>query len=155
MTLLQRGLLRGTAVLCFLSVIVYFRQYYYHQEFRRPDSDISSANATLGFGGLFVVSGADSPRRTNIIQAANVTQIELIIPEQRRWTEEDKAELKEKARVDNGIGSLLAWLAHIHVLKRCANNLPPVRTCITRVTDNACVVSLIQVWRQPSFLRTM
>ena len=82
-------------------------------------SRIPPANATLGFGGLYVVSGPGSPRRAHLEQAAAVTEIELTIPEQIAWTGEDVL----KFRWDNvteskvGIGSVKAWLSHHLVLK--------------------------------------
>ena len=80
---------------------------------------VQPANATLGFGGLYVVSGPGSPRRAHLEQAAAVTELELTIPEQKEWTGEDVL----KFRTDNvteskiGIGSVKAWLSHHLVLK--------------------------------------
>lgn len=78
------------------------------------------ANSTLGFGAIFVVSASGSPRRERLIQAANVTEIDLVVPELPKWTEEDEAKfrsgLKEQDR-DAGHGSIMAWFSHVHILK--------------------------------------
>jgi hypothetical protein len=61
------------------------------------------ANRTLGFGAIVVVSKEGSARRHALLQAANVTDIELTIPQQPQWTESE--------------GSLLAWMGHLNVLQ--------------------------------------
>lgn len=84
------------------------------------DADVSEpANSTLGFGAVYAVSATNSPRRTRLIQAANVTEINLTIPSLPQWTADDetnfRAGLKEQDR-DAGHGSIMAWLSHIHIL---------------------------------------
>lgn len=78
------------------------------------------ANSTLGFGAIYAVSATDSPRRARLIQAANVTEIDLTIPTLPQWTADDettfRAGLKEQDR-DAGHGSIMAWFSHIHILK--------------------------------------
>lgn len=80
---------------------------------------IQPANSTLGFGGLYVVSGPGSTRRAHLEQAAAVTELDLTIPQQKAWTGEDVL----KFRTDNvtesniGIGSVKAWLSHHLILK--------------------------------------
>ena len=54
-----------------------------------PSGDLTATNATLGFGGLWAVSGPGSPRRNHLEQAAEVTGLELTIPVQPVWTDED------------------------------------------------------------------
>jgi len=82
-------------------------------------SSIKPANATLGFGGLFVVSGPGSPRRKHIEEAAAVTELHLRIPQQVQWTDEDvrnfRPEHEEESRVLTG--SVKAWLSHHLVLR--------------------------------------
>ena len=80
-----------------------------------------AANSTLGFGSILVVSAASSPRRPHLIQAANVTGIDLVIPEQPRWTEKDVEEFSKALKWggrETGRGSKLSWLAHDYVLHR-------------------------------------
>lgn len=78
--------------------------------------ETSSSNSTLGFGRIYVVSQQDSPRRNSIIQAANVTELDLDIPTQPIWTEEDEDNFRLARDSTIGKGSLLAWLGHLHVL---------------------------------------
>lgn len=84
------------------------------------DSEIEPANSTLGFGAVFAVSALDSPRRTKLIQAANVTGMDLTIPDLPEWSVDDenrfRAGLKEEDR-DAGHGSIMAWFSHIHLLR--------------------------------------
>lgn len=83
------------------------------------DPSLPAANATLGFGGLYVVSGPLSPRRDHLLQAAAVTELHLTIPQQPSWTEADI----RRWRTDNeseslvGTGSVKAWLSHRLVLQ--------------------------------------
>lgn len=84
------------------------------------DTIIEPANSTLGFGAIYVVSASDSPRRTKLIQAANVTEIDLVIPELTVWTDEDEMSFRSGLQEENrgaGHGSIMAWLSHIHLLK--------------------------------------
>jgi hypothetical protein len=70
-----------------------------------------AANSTLGVGSILVVSGAKSKRRDGLIQAANVTEIDLTIPQQPEWTEEDEAKFREGG-AGMGRGTALAWMSH-------------------------------------------
>lgn len=74
-------------------------------------------NATLGFGAVVVVSKADSPRRHALLQAANVTEIELTIPAQPVWTEDDVNNFKNGPESKMGHGSIYAWLGHHNALR--------------------------------------
>ncbi|KAF2203280.1 hypothetical protein GQ43DRAFT_367291 [Delitschia confertaspora ATCC 74209] len=111
----------------FLAVFVFlFALYTYHREtgliypkFSDTSLDIpdnSPANKTLGFGAILVVSKEGSSRRHGLLQAANVTDIELTIPKQPSWTEEEIDTFR------NGIdkaarGSILAWMGHHNALR--------------------------------------
>ena len=82
-----------------------------------PDGDgdhatAFGANSTLGFGRIYVVSKEDSPRRHGLLQAANITELDLTIPVQPEWTD---ADLDVPFKI--GKGSLLAWLGHLHALR--------------------------------------
>lgn len=78
----------------------------------------SSSNSTLGFGRIYVVSQQGSSRRKSIIQAANVTELELTIPVQPIWTEDDQRNFRLAKDSTIGKGSLLAWLGHLHALQQ-------------------------------------
>lgn len=77
----------------------------------------SSSNSTLGFGKIYVVSQPGSPRRKALLQAANVTELQLSIPEQPVWTAEDERTFRLAKDSTIGKGSLLAWLGHLNTLK--------------------------------------
>ncbi|KAK3369941.1 hypothetical protein B0H63DRAFT_304532 [Podospora didyma] len=70
-------------------------------------------NSTLGFGRIYVISKEDSPRRPGLLQAANVTELDLTIPVQPTWT---KVDLEGHDGI--GRGSVLAWLGHLHSLRQ-------------------------------------
>ncbi|KAF1951634.1 hypothetical protein CC80DRAFT_575190 [Byssothecium circinans] len=76
-----------------------------------------AANSTLGFGAVLAISAATSKRRAGLLWAANLTGIEIVIPEQPVWTDEElKAfKKKEESRIDKG--SAMAWLGHLNALK--------------------------------------
>lgn len=85
-----------------------------------PDDRIvaSSSNSTIGFGQIYVISQKDSQRRHSLIQAANVTELRLNIPEQPTWTDNDMDSFKLPQDSTILKGSLLAWLGHIHALRK-------------------------------------
>lgn len=78
----------------------------------------SSSNATLGFGRIYVISKQGSPRRKGIVQAANVTGLQLSIPVQPLWTEDDESRFRLPQKSSIAKGTLLAWLGHIHALQQ-------------------------------------
>lgn len=86
---------------------------------------IPATNATLGFGRIFAVSKDGSPRRKGLIHAANVTEIDITIPAQPRWTLEDEENFRLPENSTVGRGSLLAWLGHLHALRECVSPQPP------------------------------
>ncbi|KAF2482730.1 hypothetical protein BDY17DRAFT_317307 [Neohortaea acidophila] len=78
------------------------------------------ANATLGFGGIYVVSGSGSERLDNLEQAAAVTELNLTIPTQKEWTDADVLNFRwkkapQKSKI--GAGSIKSWLSHRLVLQ--------------------------------------
>lgn len=78
----------------------------------------SSTNSTLGFGEIYVISQQGSPRQKTIVQAANVTELQLSIPTQPIWTEDDENAFRLAQDSTILSGSLLAWLGHLHVLRQ-------------------------------------
>lgn len=78
----------------------------------------SSSNSTLGFGRIYVVSQQGSPRRKSIVQAANVTELQLSIPLQPIWTADDVHNFRLPQYSTILEGTLLAWLGHIHALQQ-------------------------------------
>jgi len=82
-------------------------------------SSLIPANATLGFGGLYVVSGPGSPRRRHLEEAGAVTELEFTIPTQKTWTDEDVRNFKPANESSSlvGTGSIKAWMSHHLVLR--------------------------------------
>ncbi len=81
------------------------------------DEPLKPANSTLGYGRIYVISTPDSPRRKLLVHAANVTEMDLTIPVQPQWTEEDQDKFRLRENSTLGRGSLLAWLGHLHALR--------------------------------------
>ncbi|KAI9659311.1 MAG: hypothetical protein M1821_001569 [Bathelium mastoideum] len=109
----SRSILQIVAVAVGLLVLYYLNWLPIFPSFYHPSpSTTKPANATLGFGALVVVSGADSPRLDRLIQAANVSGLELHVPQQPKWSEQDVDNFRNSTQSDMGIGSILAWLAH-------------------------------------------
>lgn len=75
------------------------------------------ANRTLGFGAVVVVSKEGSNRRHSLLQAANVTDIDLTIPQQPSWTEGDLETFRNNEEKEVQRGSILAWLGHHNALR--------------------------------------
>lgn len=82
----------------------------------RPET-LSPSNSTLGFGTIIAVSHVQSPRRPALLWAANLTDLEIVIPEQREWTEGDLQEFRANESSTISRGSALAWLGHLNALK--------------------------------------
>ncbi|KAM0723989.1 hypothetical protein Q7P37_000980 [Cladosporium fusiforme] len=78
---------------------------------------IEPANATLGFGTILAVSRKESPRRSGLILAANITSIDIAIPPQPIWTPEDISHLRANRTSTITRGSALAWLGHLNALR--------------------------------------
>lgn len=75
------------------------------------------ANKTLGFGAVVVVSKEGSDRRHSLLQAANVTDINLTIPQQPKWTEGDVQKFRNGQEDGVQRGSILAWMGHRNALR--------------------------------------
>lgn len=75
-----------------------------------------SANSTLGFGSIYAVSKPGSPRQQPLINAAKLTSLNITIPLQPRWSEQDITDLQTPGNSALDRGSALAWLGHRNVL---------------------------------------
>ena len=69
-------------------------------------------------GLVLAVSSSNSPRRASLIQAANVTEIDITIPTQPLWTENDTQNFKSSPYSSMKNGTILAWLGHLNTLQR-------------------------------------
>lgn len=76
-----------------------------------------AANSTLWFGGIYAVSRMGSPRRQSLLAAANLTRLEISVPEQPKWDYEDARRLRAPVNSTLNRGSAYAWLGHLNVLE--------------------------------------
>ncbi|KAF2096193.1 hypothetical protein NA57DRAFT_27677, partial [Rhizodiscina lignyota] len=75
------------------------------------------ANATLGFGTVIAVSRQGSKRQERLLYAANLTDIDITIPTQPDWSDEDIEKIRKKDGSKISRGSARAWLGHLHALR--------------------------------------
>lgn len=107
-------------------------------------------NSTLGFGRIYVVSKKDSPRRSGLLQAANVTELQLTIPVQPQWTDQDL-----KGHPNIGRGSLLAWLGHLHTLREFLDSGAETALVLEDDVDWDIHLRSLQVPRVATAVRTL
>lgn len=69
------------------------------------------------FGAVIAVSRQQSSRREGLLFAANITKIDISIPVQPLWTDEDIAQLRADEVSTITRGSALAWLGHLNALQ--------------------------------------
>ena len=69
------------------------------------------------FGAVIAVSREGSPRRESLIRASNITEIDITIPSQPKWTEDDVNDLRAEGDSRISRGSALAWLGHLNALR--------------------------------------
>ena len=102
-----------------------------------PLAALDPANATLGvgkqqvpvlmhthtngwfhqFGTIIAVSRQQSPRRDGLLFAANITGLEISIPVQPLWSDEDISRLRAESISTITRGSALLWLGHLNALR--------------------------------------
>lgn len=88
------------------------------REDQRYGDDVNRpANATLGFGRIIAISTRTSHRRTSLSLSADLTGLEISIPDQPVWTDADLANFKSKKHSVIPKGSALAWMGHLNALK--------------------------------------
>ncbi|KAI9664227.1 MAG: hypothetical protein M1831_002406 [Alyxoria varia] len=82
-----------------------------------------AANATLNFGAVIAVAPEDSPRLPSLIEAANLTGIDIQVPHQPKWTAQSvnfwrTMESKDhKGAVGASPGTAKGGLGHLNALK--------------------------------------
>jgi hypothetical protein len=67
------------------------------------------------------VSHARFPRRASLLWTSNLTGIDIVIPDQPVWPEDDIEESKSTERSKISRGSALVWMDHLNVLKWFVN----------------------------------
>lgn len=103
----------AVAIFLFYRLWLYPDQQWSPIPTRESQVPVLETNSTLGFGAIYVVSKSDSPRRHGLLQSANVTELDLTIPAQPKWTQKDL----DHANIHSK-GSLMAWLGHRHLLRQ-------------------------------------
>jgi hypothetical protein len=69
------------------------------------------------FGAIIAVSTKTSKRREQLAIAGELTGLQITIPDQPAWTDEDVNNFKAKNGSTILRGSVLAWLGHLNALK--------------------------------------
>ncbi|KAK7542613.1 uncharacterized protein J3D65DRAFT_614392 [Phyllosticta citribraziliensis] len=122
------------------------------------------ANATLGFGAIYVVSTDDSAhnaslRRDRLIQAANVSEIELHIPDKPEPTIDDIARFEVAlAHTGNrlvGNGTALAWLSHVRALQSFLSSDAQTALILEDDVDWDIRLRTVQIPRLAEAVRTL
>ncbi|KAF2626597.1 glycosyltransferase family 25 protein [Macroventuria anomochaeta] len=75
------------------------------------------ANSTLGFGTILAVSRPHSRRQPGLLWAANLTDLEIVIPHQPEWTEAELDAFRLTSDSAISEGSARAWLGHLNALR--------------------------------------
>ncbi|KAF2497170.1 hypothetical protein BU16DRAFT_581140, partial [Lophium mytilinum] len=111
-------LLAVSLAICLMPVgYLFFYGDWSAASFSRKGAVLESANSTLGFGAVIAVSHAKSSRRKDLVFAANLTGIDLTIPDQPVWTDRDLRSFRSPENSRIGKGSALAWMGHLNALK--------------------------------------
>lgn len=110
--------------LCFLVALAITGQFllaYRHCSIHLPSltgpKHERTANSTLGFGNIYAVSREGSPRRHSLIEAVALTNLDITIPVQPSWTDQEIADIYASENSTMTRGSALAWLGHRNVLE--------------------------------------
>ncbi|KAH7079709.1 hypothetical protein FB567DRAFT_562794 [Paraphoma chrysanthemicola] len=111
------------------------------------ETTLAPTNSTLGFGTILAVSRPSSPRRASLLWAANLTAIDIVIPEQPAWTEEDVQRFRATEHSTISRGSAFAWLGHLHVLKWFLNTSHSTALIIEDDTDFSLHIRQTQIPR--------
>ncbi|KAH7071467.1 hypothetical protein BKA63DRAFT_535348 [Paraphoma chrysanthemicola] len=111
------------------------------------ETTLAPANSTLGFGTVLAVSHSSSPRRASLLWAANLTAIDIVIPQQPAWTEEDLQHFRATDRSTISRGSALAWLGHLHALRWFLNTSHSTALIIEDDTDFSLHIRQLQIPR--------
>ncbi|EDU44056.1 conserved hypothetical protein [Pyrenophora tritici-repentis Pt-1C-BFP] len=83
-----------------------------------PAASLNPANSTLGFSTILALSPHHSPRRSSLLWAANLTDLDIVIPDLPDWSVGDIQAFKVKnGQSTISVGSAKAWLGHLQILK--------------------------------------
>lgn len=112
---LRQGLCIFAAIAVLLQL--FLAHHYFSIDLQPWNHSQQAANSTLGFGAIYAVSRKDSPRRHSLMSAASLINLDITIPIQPNWTENDITKIKAPVNSSLNRGSVLAWLGHRNVLE--------------------------------------
>ncbi|CAI6293703.1 unnamed protein product [Periconia digitata] len=78
----------------------------------------TDTNSTLGFGTILAVSHATSKRKAGLLWAANITGIDIEIPDQPVWSQGDIDAIRMGKTKWVTKGTAMAWLGHLNALRK-------------------------------------
>ncbi|KAF1835344.1 hypothetical protein BDW02DRAFT_548305 [Decorospora gaudefroyi] len=110
-----------TVLLSLIAVYTLLHYLFPRTQLCPPLDALTPANATLGFSTILAVSHSRSPRRPSLLWAANLTDLDIVIPEQPAWTIGDIEDFRAREGSSISSGSAKAWLGHLFAL-RCFLN---------------------------------
>lgn len=102
-------------VLALLFLALYSYLHRRHHTPSQPHS-LAPSNSTLGFSTILAVYSPSSPRLPTLTCAANLIDLEIIIPPQPLRTDADIEYFRAKQHGALSRGSALAWLGHLDAL---------------------------------------
>lgn len=108
---------RALALAAFTTIIVLFLLYNGTTNPFPKHHDLTPANATLGFGTILAVSRPHSRRLPDLLWAANLTDLTIVIPQQPSWNISDLHAFRLDQESSISEGSARAWLGHLHTLQ--------------------------------------
>ncbi|EFQ88823.1 hypothetical protein PTT_15103 [Pyrenophora teres f. teres 0-1] len=121
-----------------------------------PISSLNSANSTLGFGTILAVSPDHSPRRPSLLWAANLTDLDIVIPDLPNWGVADVEAFKAKnGQSTISIGSAKAWLGHLQILNNFLASDHETALVIEDDTDFDIQIRHSQIPRLAAALRSL
>ncbi|KAF1994256.1 glycosyltransferase family 25 protein [Amniculicola lignicola CBS 123094] len=116
------------AVALLLNITIFLHYFSYDSSWSRTwlsIADYSAGNRTLGFESILVVAPNEFPvelqwRKEGLLKAASYTKLDLQIPVQPNWTDEDTGKLMAKNK-ELKRGYALSWLGHLNALRVAAS----------------------------------
>jgi hypothetical protein len=133
------------ATLLALTILTFISVAYFLSSQPTRSIPIIPANSTLGFGTILSVSHTHSPRRSSLLWAANLTDIDIVIPPQPSWTNDDLRAFKALNGSQISRGSALAWMGHLHALSYFLTTTHSTALILEDDTDFSLHIRLIQI----------
>ncbi|KAF2813133.1 uncharacterized protein BDZ99DRAFT_517419 [Mytilinidion resinicola] len=107
------------------NAIFLVRRFHLNDFWTRRIVDYGAGNATLGFAALLAVAPPTAPpryrwRKDGLLKAAAYTGLNIQIPVQPVWTDEDTNAIIAKHPMSKG--GAMSWLGHLNALKTAATH---------------------------------